>query len=77
MPNRRRDDELALLVGKRLKAVRKSRNMLQDGLAEAIGSDACEISQYETGRRIPHATSLVGICKTLDCSADWLLGLSE
>jgi transcriptional regulator with XRE-family HTH domain len=61
----------------RLKNVLSERNMMQKELAEKIGVNEMAISRYIHGSRIVSVSILIEICKVLNVSADYLLGLSE
>jgi transcriptional regulator with XRE-family HTH domain len=63
--------------GQRLKAALNSRQMMQKELAEKIGVNEMAISRYVHGGRIISVPILIDICKALNVSADYLLGLSE
>ena len=63
--------------GQRLKKVLAERNMMQKELAEKIGVHEMAISRYIHGGRIVSVPILIEICKALNVSADYLLGLSE
>lgn len=63
--------------GQRLKKVLAERNMMQKELAEKIGVHEMAISRYVHGGRMVSASILIDICKALNVSADYLLGLSE
>jgi transcriptional regulator with XRE-family HTH domain len=51
--------------------------MMQKELAEKVGVNEMAISRYIHGGRIVSVSILIDICKTLDVSADYLLGLKE
>lgn len=63
--------------GQRLKKVLAERGMMQKELAEKIGVNEMAISRYVHGGRIVSASILIDICKALNVSADYLLGLTE
>lgn len=63
--------------GRRLKAALNSRHMMQKELAEKVGLNENAISRYIHGGRIISTPILIDICKALNVSADYLLGLSE
>jgi transcriptional regulator with XRE-family HTH domain len=63
--------------GQRLKNVLTERNMMQKELAEKIGVNEMAISRYVHGGRMVSVSILVDICKVLNVSADYLLGLKE
>ncbi len=62
-------------VGARIRAVRLSRKMTQEQLADAVGVGVTHISHIETGNSIPSLQVFVDILNTLNCSADELLCL--
>jgi len=64
-------------IGQRLKTVLHERGMMQKELAEKIGVSEMVISRYIHGGRIISVPILIEICKALNVSADYLLGLSE
>ena len=51
--------------------------MMQKELAEKIGVNEMAISRYIHGGRIVSVSILIDICKALNVSADYLLGLTE
>jgi transcriptional regulator with XRE-family HTH domain len=63
--------------GQRLKNVLTERGMMQKELAEKIGVHEMAISRYVHGGRIISVPILIDICKALNVSADYLLGLTE
>lgn len=46
-------------------------------LAKSIGMTESTVSRYLSGNRSPKIEELVKIAETLECSADYLLGLKE
>lgn len=60
-------------MGGRIRAVRLSRKMTQERLADAVGVGVTHISHIETGNSIPSLQVFVDILNALDCSADQLL----
>ena len=65
------------LFGHRLKKVLTERGMMQKELATKTGITELSISRYIHGGRIVSVPILIEICKVLNVSADYLLGLSE
>lgn len=61
----------------RMKRIRCLRNMSQGDLAEKCGMNRVQVSHYECGQRAPGVDRLVDICKALEVSADYLIGLTE
>lgn len=66
-----------MTVGQRLKKALDEQGMMQKELAEKVGLNENAISRYIHGGRIISTPILVDICKALNVSADYLLGLSE
>jgi len=60
-------------LGDRIKQLRTERRWSQADLAEAIGSDARQVSRYENGRITPSLDALARIAETLDTSLDYLV----
>jgi len=61
----------------RLKLVLKNLDMTQTTLAKKIGMSQGIVNNYCTGKREPSLDVLFLICKTLNESADYLLGLVD
>jgi transcriptional regulator with XRE-family HTH domain len=51
--------------------------MMQKELAEKVGVNEMAISRYIHGGRMVSVSILIDICKVLNVSADYLLGLTE
>ena len=66
-----------MTIGQRLKKVLNDRGMMQKELAKKIGVNEMAISRYIHGGRIVSVSILIDICKALNVSADYLLGLNE
>lgn len=61
----------------RLALMIKLRGYSQKMLAIETGITQPTISAYVNDLRKPRADHIVVICKTLKCSADWLLGMEQ
>lgn len=61
----------------RLKESLKANGLSQSELARKIGVSQDAVNSYCTGRIKPSVDVLIIICKTLDESADYLLGLID
>ncbi len=61
----------------RLKAEIKQSGLTKKALAESIGVSPEIITQYCNTDKMPKVETLYKICKTLDVSADYLLGLKD
>lgn len=63
-----------VLIGNRIRTVRKLRNMTADVLAEEIGLAEVTLRHIETGANKTSLMTLMNIADTLDVSVDYLLG---
>lgn len=61
----------------RLKKSITERGLTQRMLATLIGTTEQSVSRWANGNRTPNADMLYRMCKALDVSADYLLGLSN
>jgi transcriptional regulator with XRE-family HTH domain len=62
-----------LVLGERIKNLRKEKKWHQAELAEKINADARQISRYEKGKINPSVETLVRISQVFDVSVDYLL----
>ena len=60
----------------RLREAMRASGLNESELAEMVDMTRPAISMYLSGRRIPETVSLIRLCRALDISADYLLGLS-
>lgn len=58
----------------RLRELRETKRISRKTLAELCGLSKNLIGQYESGKKIPSARSLIAIADYFDVSIDWLLG---
>ncbi len=65
------------IFGIRLKECREKLGLSQSEVATLINIANSSYSAYETGKQNPKINVLSRICKELDVSSDWLLGLKE
>lgn len=61
----------------RLKRSMKAKQLTQSQLGMLIGKHQQEISRYITNANAPSIEILCKLCKALDVSADYLIGLSD
>lgn len=61
----------------RLQWIRDCRNISQKEIAEAIGLKQQQYARYEKGINMMPVSHLIKICKYLDVSADYILGLTD
>jgi len=64
---------LKMIIGERIKILRKAKGWSQGQLAEKVGADARQISRYENGHIAPSAEALVKLAVTLESSVDYIL----
>lgn len=62
---------------KRLYEELKTNKITTRELAEKVGVSPEMITQYYTTKKLPKLDTFVRICKALDVSADYLLGLAD
>jgi len=63
--------------GKRLRELRKAKNLSQEDIADALGVAPGTISRYESERMVPTEEVIYRACKYFKVSADYILGLSD
>ena len=63
--------------GKRLKQARLDKGYTQVEIAAKLGIQQQAWQRYETGKLDLKMSSIYTICKALDISADWLIGLED
>lgn len=62
---------------KRIKQWRYDHYVTQQQLADRIGCPRNTLQCWETGRRVPGCEAIIALCRAMNVSADWLLGLSK
>ena len=66
------------LFGQRLRQCRATARLTQEALAARLGVSQGWLSELETAcQRTVQADTVVRLCWALECSADYLLGLSD
>jgi len=63
--------------GERLNRLLYEQKLSQVELDRRTGIGRANISRYVCNKQTPTVDSLIAICKTLNVSADWLLGLRK
>ncbi len=61
----------------RLIWIRNCRNITQQEIANAIGIKQQQYARYENGINVLPINYLISICRYLNLSADYILGLTE
>ena len=65
------------MYGKRIKELRIGKGFTQADLAELLGTTQKTISKYETEYLDLSTATIIALCKFLEVSADYLLGLTD
>ena len=66
-----------MIFKERINEALKTTTMTQKEVAEKCGIHPSCLTQYKKGESEPSLKTLYELCKALDISADYLLGLSE
>lgn len=61
------------MFSKRLKELRKNKNITQIDLANALGVTAGAVGLWETGKRLPDIETVLKIAKFFNVSTDYLM----
>ncbi len=71
-------EDLAKIIGERLKEVRKAtKDVPQKEVADSIGITKQALSSYESGRHVPELSILMQLADCYGCSIEYLLGMDE
>ncbi len=62
-----------MIFREKLVQLRKSRNMTQEQLAEALGVSRQAVSRWEAGDSTPDMINLLGLCDLFGVSSDYLI----
>lgn len=65
-------ENIKILLGKRIKELRKEKNISQEKLAEIIGIEANNLSRIENGKNYPSADTIVKIAEALNVDVNKL-----
>ncbi len=71
------EQDLKKQIGQRIKEYRIQANLTQREVSEKLGIVLQQYQTYESGRYELDYKKLTEICKILDVSADFLLGLTD
>lgn len=66
-----------VLLGKRIKELRKKRGFTQDYLAEKLGIEPRQLSKLETGRHYPSFETVVALLDTFDITFEELISYNH
>lgn len=61
----------------RLRQVREANDLTQREMSDILGISQQHYSMYERGKRILDIEQVIRVCRALNTSADYLLGLSD
>jgi len=65
------------IFGKKLHALRESRNMTADEFADFVGISGRSVYDYESGNRLPSGYVVKQICERCGVSSDYILSIDE
>lgn len=63
--------------GNRLKTLREQQGLKQGQFADMVGISRQSMSNYESGKHSPDVDVIVRMAHSLNCSTDYLMGLTE
>lgn len=63
--------------GSNLKKIRQDKNLTQEELAKKINTSRSNIANYENDKNMPSVEMLEKLSTSLDCSIDYLMGLTS
>lgn len=66
-------EERQILLGKRLKQFRKTKNLTQQEFADIIRTSQGFLSEIESNKKLPGAEILISLKKHFDIDINWLL----
>lgn len=67
-------DEIAHLIGERIRELRKQRGLNQEEISYRAGLHRTEISQLERGLRLPRVDTLIKVAASLEVNLEELVG---
>jgi transcriptional regulator with XRE-family HTH domain len=67
------DPTLRKSLGKRIKVLRKDKQLTQKQLAKEIGSSPGQLNKYESGLNTPPVDKLMMLAEVFQCSLDYLI----
>ena len=62
-------------IGQKIKTLRKTADLTQEGLAELLGVSAQAVSKWEVGSASPDLALIAPLCRVFGVTADELLGI--
>ena len=64
-----------VMIGKKLRAIRRNRDITQFQLSKITGLDQTHISHFEVGDRDPSISNFIKIVKGLNCTQEEIYNL--
>lgn len=64
-------------AGKKIRQALRMKHITQASLGKAIGISAAFVGHIERGTRVHSVSTLYSICKRLDISMDYVVGLTK
>ena len=61
----------------RIRTAIENADLAQEEIAERVGVEACTISRWKNGTRIPRADFIIPLCKATGVTPGWLYGCEE
>jgi len=71
------NNQTKILLGKRIKLLRKNRNLTQEEFSEKIGIEISSLSNIESGKSFPSLMTFVKISEILGVRLDELIEISH
>ncbi|HZG81581.1 MAG TPA: helix-turn-helix transcriptional regulator [Brevibacillus sp.] len=71
------DENQKKLMGHRIKMIREKLGLSQDELANKLGMNRTNVSNYESGRTVPPGNVIKELADILKTNADFLLGRTD
>ncbi len=65
------------VIAKRIKEIRLESGLSQIEFGHKLSVSQDTVSLWETAKSIPTTEMVIAICKTFNCSSDYVLGLCE
>lgn len=64
------------MINENIYRIRKEKRMTQEALALKIGTSVRNVASWESGAHTMSVENLIKVCKALEVSSDYLLGLT-
>ncbi|MBO4472853.1 MAG: helix-turn-helix transcriptional regulator [Clostridia bacterium] len=71
------EDEIVQIIKERLREELKNTNLSTYEIARRVGVSPEMITQYTTTKKFPKLDTFARLCKALDLSANYILGITD